>query len=1235
VGDLWSSVRNWFGGDVTDSAAVEEINRVVEVIEINTPSPTKSEKKEKQKQQQDAALRLRMPGLWSNGMVSTGYYTGSVDGHAGTPGKPSVGLGGVRSGIVREMKEEIRRESVAEVSVREVAEKGIVGGRLEEIERKKSGGRTKKKNNKTGVTKLPVTPKHIDVPLVQQNNEQSPDGFLFPKTPSKTTAPSTPMVPPTPMPTSCPIGTKVSMRTVDSLFRTENAIYWIEAEAEVFGAESPATALLCTCTDLLTVKETGAHAQGIINWSIRRGEIESLTLCAAATSAELRWKGGGKTVKFMKTEDCLEFAQAFYGGRTPGKKKVKRDNKLVEDLVNSTPGRRVGVAKIDLAVDCELVGLSGEERDLIEVYRKKKDEPATPAAPSTAPSTPSAAVLAKYRKMLKMSVPAPAVENKMRQEGVEEKYIGLLFSDKSTAPTATPAPPAPALSPEDEAALTKYRKMLKMNVPPPAVEHKMRNENVSPHVIELLFPDSKPPAVPAAPPTLTKQEEEQVTKYQKMLKLNVPPPAVEHKMRKEGVSDAVILAVLPKADGAAPTTAKKEPASKKSGRTSGTAGVALMNLHWTPLTEDAVKNSVWGKVSKAVGATVSTAEKHADVLGLEELFHKKTGKKNDTSAKAAEQPNKKAKKMAGLIDLTRANNVAIGLKAFKEFKFEEIVEIFNSLDGNGTLKSERITGLASVLPTDIELKAIKNFKGGDDELLPAEQFFLKLERGVKRVGAKMKVLETMDTTEVACDELVARMRMLSNVCAKAMSSEALQRMLETILAIGNIMNEGTTKGEAQGFTLDSLLKLTQTKSADGKMTVLDYIVTTFAGKGDLGLLEFSGDFEGSREASRMNIGEVMGEVRATKNGLALSKTEAKKMRIDMLGVEQTEVRVTRSSGKLSSIAGGGVAAMLAKRGGAPAGDPRTAMMAALKKKAPADEPADPRAAMMAALKLRSSPEEKKQEEVKEPVAAKEPVEDSAAIKKLDAFIGKAQVNVDELEKEGLRTVQSCKDLAKYFGETGEEKSASHILTILTNFVSNIKTSIAAHHMRVEREKKAAAKAAVVASTPSKPAAGKGAAAVGEVSVRENVAGKKREAKGAGGGDDDGDDSDEDRIPLPPFARLKAAPSSIQAMEDMKKSEKEARGEQDPRANLLKMIADKGKEVGEQRSVSVEETVALRKVPVAAPKSPAITKNSRGAVKSLLCSPRANDLLARASEEPAWKVAARLQSPGLEQPDWKY
>jgi hypothetical protein len=48
-------------------------------------------------------------------------------------------------------------------------------------------------------------------------------------------------------------------------------------------------------------------------------------------------------------------------------------------------------------------------------------------------------------------------------------------------------------------------------------------------------------------------------------------------------------------------------------------------------------------------------------------------------------------------------------------------------------------------------------------------------------------------------------------CVQVLASNNLARLLQRMLVVGNIMNEGTRRGGASGFTLDSLIKMVNTK----------------------------------------------------------------------------------------------------------------------------------------------------------------------------------------------------------------------------------------------------------------------------------------------------------------------------------------------------------------------------------------------------------------------------------------
>lgn len=65
---------------------------------------------------------------------------------------------------------------------------------------------------------------------------------------------------------------------------------------------------------------------------------------------------------------------------------------------------------------------------------------------------------------------------------------------------------------------------------------------------------------------------------------------------------------------------------------------------------------------------------------------------------------------------------------------------------------------------------------------------------------------------------------LQVACNKLRKSRLFLKLLEAVLKTGNRMNDGTYRGGAQAFRLDTLLKLSDVKGTDGKTTLLHFVV---------------------------------------------------------------------------------------------------------------------------------------------------------------------------------------------------------------------------------------------------------------------------------------------------------------------------------------------------------------------------------------------------------------------------
>ncbi len=54
----------------------------------------------------------------------------------------------------------------------------------------------------------------------------------------------------------------------------------------------------------------------------------------------------------------------------------------------------------------------------------------------------------------------------------------------------------------------------------------------------------------------------------------------------------------------------------------------------------------------------------------------------------------------------------------------------------------------------------------------------------------------------------------------------MKQTLAIVLTLGNYMNGGTAKGQADGFEIDALTKLITTKNISNKISLVHYIATT-------------------------------------------------------------------------------------------------------------------------------------------------------------------------------------------------------------------------------------------------------------------------------------------------------------------------------------------------------------------------------------------------------------------------
>jgi hypothetical protein len=100
-------------------------------------------------------------------------------------------------------------------------------------------------------------------------------------------------------------------------------------------------------------------------------------------------------------------------------------------------------------------------------------------------------------------------------------------------------------------------------------------------------------------------------------------------------------------------------------------------------------------------------------------------------------------------------------------------------------------------------------------------------------------------------------------------------VIQVILAMGNFLNNGTAKGLALGFKLNSLQKLCDVRAADNKTNLLHFIVKQLEDKFGAETLNFSQELKACKRAKTLSLSQIGGEIAELRKRLTEAENEVK------------------------------------------------------------------------------------------------------------------------------------------------------------------------------------------------------------------------------------------------------------------------------------------------------------------------------------------------------------------------
>ncbi|KAL7530961.1 hypothetical protein ACHAXR_003771, partial [Thalassiosira sp. AJA248-18] len=362
------------------------------------------------------------------------------------------------------------------------------------------------------------------------------------------------------------------------------------------------------------------------------------------------------------------------------------------------------------------------------------------------------------------------------------------------------------------------------------------------------------------------------------LNAGIPVGAVQNAMKKEG-KDPNIINLDPEKSLSVQQSKPKD--AQKPSKPKGPK-VARKRLHWNKIDESKLhENSFWNQAQSSVQLVGLDVDNEEFASLFTSPLNKSAAPKKDSSSNAKKPLSSKQK--VQLIDARRRMNGSILLTKFKvDYKvLAKQVDNMEYIEAEGN----EVRGMMQLLPTKDESLALRSY------LPPPDAPQSEIEESIAKLGeceqymavmfeipdAKGKFQSMLFRSEFEnqADTIRDGTKMLIQACDSVKNSERFRKLLLYALKLGNALNTGGSNEAVKAITLDSLLKLAESKAFDRQTSVLHYLVSIVQ-KNDEDVLKLSEDFVPVKAAERVAMDMLAQSLKEMEMGIKLVKDVVKR-----------------------------------------------------------------------------------------------------------------------------------------------------------------------------------------------------------------------------------------------------------------------------------------------------------------------------------------------------------------------
>ncbi|XP_076117482.1 uncharacterized protein LOC143085163 isoform X1 [Mytilus galloprovincialis] len=310
-----------------------------------------------------------------------------------------------------------------------------------------------------------------------------------------------------------------------------------------------------------------------------------------------------------------------------------------------------------------------------------------------------------------------------------------------------------------------------------------------------------------------------------------------------------------------PGLARPSPVQKLPQQNIPKSTTKLRTLQWQKISATKVlsgKPNIWNTAGKLFNGYVSKF----DFGTIDELFSVNSNPDSSTDKAAGTNSAEKKRKESTEINLLegkRSLHINILLRQFK-MPSDEIVQLIHE-GASDKIGAEKLRNLLKILPYEDEVEKLKTFDGDKSKLGGAEKFLVSLltipyyKSRIEGFAVKEEFNTNMDWIKPAIEAVIAAAKEIKE-------NSHLHELLYLVLIAGNYLNNGNYAGDAAGFKLSSLIKLTETRANKPRMNLLHYVILQ-ADEKNPDLLKFPDEMRYLKDASQASLENVTSDI----NGL--------------------------------------------------------------------------------------------------------------------------------------------------------------------------------------------------------------------------------------------------------------------------------------------------------------------------------------------------------------------------------